>query len=59
MSETEEVDWKRKEVRERLGSVGIWMGCLGEECVIVLRSKQFFAIVKFVTVDVDDENWCM
>ena len=45
VSATEEVDWKRKEVRERLGSVGRLMGCLGEEYVIVLRLKQFLAIV--------------
>lgn len=46
-SAAEEVDWKRNVVRERLGSVGRWMGGLGEEYVIVLRSnKEFlFAIV--------------
>ena len=45
MSVTEDVDWKRNEVRERLGSVGRLMGCLGDEYVIVLWLKQFLAIV--------------
>jgi hypothetical protein len=50
VSAREEVDWKRKEVRERLGSVGRWMGCLGEEYVIVWRLKQFLAIVTLLAV---------
>jgi len=45
VSVTEDVDWKRNEVRERLGSVGRLMGCLGDEYVIVLWLKQFLAIV--------------
>jgi len=50
VSAAEEVDWKRNEVRERFLSVGRLMGCLGEEYVIVLRLKQFFAIVTFLAL---------
>lgn len=41
VSAAEEVFWKRKEVRERLGLVGRLMGGLGEEYVIVLGLKDF------------------